>query len=157
MTVPVTPVVLVTLICPVVAPAGTVALSCVAETWVIVVAAVAFNFTVEVLLYPTPLIVTTVPAGPPPGLKLVIDRLGVKFVALVPVPAGVVTLIVPGTAPLGTVALSCEVDTNVIDGAARAPNFTVALCTKLVPLIVTVLPVIPDAGVNEATVGAAAA
>src|SRR5690349_11263325 len=97
---------------PVVAPAGTVALSCVAETCVIAVAAVALNFTVDVLLKPTPLIVTTVPAGPPPGLKLVIDRLGVKFVALVPVPATVVTAILPGTAPFGTTALSCVPDTN---------------------------------------------
>ncbi len=86
---PVTPVVLVTVIGPIVAPAGTVAFSCVAETCVIAVAGVALHFTVEVLLKPTPLIVTTVPAGPPLGLKPVIDRLGVKFVALVPVPAGV--------------------------------------------------------------------
>jgi hypothetical protein len=104
-TVPVTPVVLVTVIGPEVAVDGTVAFSRVAETWVTALAATPLNFTPEVALNPTPLIVTTVPEGPLVGAKLVIDRVGVKFEALVPVPAAVVTEIFPTAAPLGTVAL----------------------------------------------------
>jgi hypothetical protein len=98
-------VVFVTLIGPVVAVEGTVAFSWVDETWVTLEAAVPLNFTVELLLKPIPVIVTTVPAGPLFGLKPVIDIVTVKLDALVPVPAGVVTEILPLTAPFGTVAL----------------------------------------------------
>jgi hypothetical protein len=110
----------------VVAPAGTWALSWTDETWVTVVELVPLNFTVELELNPTPLIVTTVAAGPLDGLKLVIENVGVKFVELVPVPPGVVTETFPGTAPSGTIALSCVTDANVTEGEARAPNFTFA-------------------------------
>jgi hypothetical protein len=147
-------VVFVTLIGPVVAVEGTVAFSWVDETWVTLEAAVPLNFTVELLLKPIPVIVTTVPAGPLFGLKPVIDIVTVKLDALVPVPAGVVTEILPLTAPFGTVALIWVPDTNVTVVEAVDPNLTFAPGTKLVPLIVTVLPVIPAVGVNELTVGA---
>jgi hypothetical protein len=111
------------------------------------------NFTVELLLKPTPLIVTTVPVGPVAGLKPVIDSVTVKFEALVPVPAGVVTEIFAVTAPFGTIALIWVPDTNVTEPAGFVPNLTVAPATKPVPVIVTVLPVIPEVGVNEVTVG----
>jgi hypothetical protein len=123
------------------------------ETWVTLEAAAPLNFTVELLLKPTPLIVTTVPVGPLAGAKPVIDSVTVKFEALVPVPAGVVTEILPVTAPLGTVALIWMPDTNVTVAEAFVPNLTVAPGTKPVPLIVTVPPVIPDVGVKELTVG----
>jgi hypothetical protein len=126
LTVPVGLVVFVTVICPVVAVAGTVALSWTDETWVTVDALMPWNSTVEVEVNPTPLIVTLVPAGPLEGLKPVIDRVGVKLVELDPVPAGVVTEIFPALAPLGTTALSWTADTNVTDGEARVPNFTIA-------------------------------
>jgi hypothetical protein len=138
---------------PVVAVEGTVALSWVDETWVTLEAAVPLNFTVELLLNPTPVIVTTVPVGPLLGLKPVTDRVTVKFEALVPVPAGVVTEILAVTAPFGTTALIWVPDTNVTEAEATVPNLTVAPVTKFVPLIVTVLPVIPEVGVNELTVG----
>ncbi len=64
-----------------------------------------------------------------------------------------VTEILPTTAALGTTAFNCSVDTNVTDGEASAPNFTVAPGAKYVPLIVTELPVIPEDGVNELSVG----
>lgn len=131
---------------------GTVAFSCVEDTWFTDEAVAPLNFTTDVPLKPTPLIVTTVPTGPLPGLKLTIERVGVKLVELVPVPAAVVTEIFPGIAPLGTVAVSCAVETKVYL-APSVPNFTLAPGTKFVPLIVTVLPVIPDAGENEDTVG----
>jgi hypothetical protein len=148
-------VVLETVIGPVVAPAGTVAWSLEAETNVTLVALMPLNFTVEALLNPIPLIVTDVPAGPLEGLKPVIDSVGAKLVALDPVPAGVVTEIVAVLAPFGTIAVSFAVDTNVTEGELRLPNLTVAPGTKSVPLMVTWLPVIPDAGLNELTLGAA--
>ena len=117
-------------------------------------ALVPLNFTVDVLLKPTPSIVTTVPVGPLPGPKAVIESVGVKLNALVPVPAGVVTEILPGIAPLGTTALSNVVFPNATDGEATPWNFTVEPGTKSVPVIVTELPVIPEAGLNEVTVGA---
>ncbi len=91
---------------PVVAAEGTVALSCDEETNVTAVALVPWNLTVEPALNPTPLIVTTVPAGPLAGLKEVTDRVGVKLAALPLEPAGVVTATRPVTAPFGTTALS---------------------------------------------------
>ncbi len=93
-----------TAIGPVVPPAGAVAFSCVEETWVTLVAGVPLNFTVELLSNPTPVIVTTVPAGPNEGLSPVIDRFGVKLAELEPLPAGVLTVIWPGVAPSGTTA-----------------------------------------------------
>ena len=53
-----------------------------------------------------PLMVTPVPTGPLAGVKLVIvgGLITVKLPALVAVPPGVVTLIVPVVAPEGTVA-----------------------------------------------------
>ena len=53
-----------------------------------------------------PLMVTLVPTGPLAGVKLVIvgGLITVKLPALVAVPPGVVTLIVPAVAPEGTVA-----------------------------------------------------
>ena len=51
-----------------------------------------------------PVIVTTVPAGPLAGVKPVIAGATAKLLALVAVPAGVVTLSGPVVAPAGTVA-----------------------------------------------------
>ena len=53
-----------------------------------------------------PLMVTLVPAGPLAGVKLVIvgGLITVKLLALVAVPPGVVTLMVPVVALVGTVA-----------------------------------------------------
>ena len=63
--------------------------------------------TAVALLKLVPVSVTLVPAGPLVGVNEV--RLGagmtVKSVALVPVPAGSVTLIFPVVAPAGTVAV----------------------------------------------------
>jgi hypothetical protein len=96
----------VTLMVPVVAPVGTVALICVAELTVND-AVVPLNFTAVAPLKFAPVIVTLIPTAPLVGEKLVIDGAGmtVKLLALVPVPPAVVTLIVPVVAPDGTVAV----------------------------------------------------
>ena len=103
--VPVPPAV-VTLIVPEVAPAGTVAVICVAELTVNV-AVVPLNFTAVAPVNAVPVIVTLAPTAPLLGEKLVIAGGGitVKELALVPVPPAVVTLMVPVVAPLGTVAV----------------------------------------------------
>jgi hypothetical protein len=119
--------VFVTVIGPVVAPAGAVACSWGEEMCVTLVALVPLNLTLEPPLNPSPLIVTTVPAGPLAGLKPVSDRVGVNVVALDPLPAGVNTDTFPTTAPSGTTACSFVPDTNVTDGEFRPPpNLTVA-------------------------------
>jgi hypothetical protein len=116
-TVPIGAVVLVTVIGPSVAVGGTVAVSFVAETNVTALAATPLNFTLELLVNPTPVSVTTVPRGPLVGAMAVIDSVGVKLAALVAVPAAVGTEIFPATAPSGTVALICVADTTVNDAA----------------------------------------
>jgi hypothetical protein len=152
-TVPVGAAVLTTLIGPVVAVAGTVAFSWVEETTV-VAAAVPWNLAVELELKPIPLIVTTVPPGPLEGLKPVIARVGVKFAALEALPALSDTEMLPAAAsPLGTTARSWVVDTKLTAGDLSVPNLTVIPGTNLVPVIVTVLPVIPEEGVKELSVG----
>ena len=64
------------------------------------------NATAEVPVKLVPLMVTLVPTGPLAGVKLVIEGglITVKLPALVAVPPGVVTLMVPAVAPEGTVA-----------------------------------------------------
>ena len=70
---------------------------------------------------------------------------------LTPVPPGVVTLITP-VAPFATVAV-IEVALAVKDAAAVMPKATAVAPVKLVPVMVTVVPVPPLPGVNEVIVG----
>jgi len=93
----------VTLIGPVLAPAGTVALMEVALATENVVADVALNRTAVAPVRLTPVIVTEVPAPPAAGRKLATVGAGtkVKTQELIPVPLGAVTLIVPVLAPEG--------------------------------------------------------
>jgi hypothetical protein len=67
-------------------------------------AAVPLNVTAVASLKFAPLIITLAPTRPLVGVKLVIIGAAVKLVALVAVPPGVVTLISPVVAPVGTVA-----------------------------------------------------
>ena len=71
------------------------------------VAGVPLKATAVVPVNPLPVIVTLVPTGPLVGVKEVMlgATMTVKSVALVPVPAGLVTLIFPVVAPAGTVAV----------------------------------------------------
>jgi len=152
LTVPTGAVVFVTVIGPVVAVEGTVAFSWVPETSTTPVPATPLKFTVELALNPTPLIVTWVPAGPVSGEKLVNENVGVNVWALVALPAAVVTLIVLGTSPAGTVAVIWLAETTVYV-AGSVPKATWVAPVKKVPLIVTELPVIPETGVIELIVG----
>jgi hypothetical protein len=159
----------VTEILPVVAPVGTLAVICVAEFTVNVVALVVLNFTelvvkVAPLTVPlkfVPVIVTDVPTGPKAGVNPVIVGAGavttVKFVALVFCPAVVYTWIGPVVAPVGTTAVT-EVALVVV-GVTRLEVLKrtwVGAVTKA-PLIVTVEPTKPVAGVKVGTPGQVAA
>jgi hypothetical protein len=100
----------VTVIGPVVAPAGTVAV--IRDGPLTLKSALApLNRTAVAPLKFVPLTVTDVPALPLVGEKLVIVGAGlemtVKLVALVAVPPGVVTAIGPDAAPSGTIAVIC--------------------------------------------------
>jgi hypothetical protein len=114
--------VFVTVTGPDVAPAGTIARSRVDDTWVTVVAARPLNFTTELALNPTPLIVTAVPCGPLVGPIAVIENVTVNGV-IVAVPEGVDTVIVPVAAPFGTVTFSWVPDFAVI-GIVFVPSVT---------------------------------
>jgi len=86
--------------------------------------------------------------------------LTVKFAVLVPVPLGVVTLILPVVAPVGTVAVICVAEFTVNVVALVVLNFTElvvkvgAVPLKFVPVIGTDVPTGPNSGVNEVIVGA---
>ena len=131
------PSVVVTDINPVVAPVGTGAVICVAET-IVKLVAVLLNFTPVVGEKFVPLIVTTVPTAPLVGVKDVIvgGKSTVKFVQLVPVPTALVADIGPLVAPAGTVEVIC-VDEFTAKLALTPLNFTAVVPVKFVPVMVT--------------------
>lgn len=90
---------------PVTAPVGTVAVTCMSEFEVNVVAFTPPKVTFVVCLRLTPVMVTTVPTAPLVGLKLVICVVTRNLLLLVNVPLDVVTLTKPVVAPLGTAAV----------------------------------------------------
>src|SRR5438552_966256 len=103
-----------------------------------------------------PLIVTLVPTGPLVGVKLVIVgalAVTVKLLLLVAVPPGVVTLSGPLVAPLGTVA-AIEVEEFTVKLLLVPLTRTAVAPVKAVPLIVTLVPTGPLAGVKPVIVGA---
>src|SRR5882762_3665928 len=154
-----TPSGVVTVTTPLVAPAGTLAVICVAELTVKFPTpdSVTLNFTDDALVKLKPAIATIVPTGPDPGVKLTtIGVMGtIKSVALDPVPAIVVTEIFPVTAPAGTVALISVSLFTVMVVARVAPNLTAAPgAAKFCPVIVTSVPAMPLAGENDVITGA---
>ena len=76
-----------------------------------------------------------------------------KSPALVAVPSGVVTEILPVVAPAGTVALICVPETTV-KVAAVALKRTLLAPVKFVPVTVTLEPTGPIVGLKEVIVGA---
>src|SRR5262249_28846953 len=140
----------VTVIGPVVAPEGTVAVICVSELAEYDVALTPLNATAVAPVNPVPVIVTEVPTGPLVGAnELIIGAGGGVTVktdgAVDAVPPGVVTAIGPLEADDGTVAVSCVSELNV--NAAVAPlNVTDVAPVKPVPVIVTDVPTGPLVG-----------
>src|SRR5436305_892668 len=76
----------------------------------------------------------------------------VKLLALVALPTGVVTLIGPEVAPVGTGAVSW-VSALTVKLAAVPLKLTAVVPLKLLPLIVTTVPTGPLVGVKEVMVG----
>ena len=76
----------------------------------------------------------------------ILQGVTLKLVALDPVPPEVVTLILPVTAPVGTVAVICVSETTENDVALTPPNVTLVVPFKLFPVIVTSVPTGPLAG-----------
>ena len=143
------------------AEAGTAAVSCVAETKV-VVRAVPLKFTTEPLRKPVPFTVSVkpaLPAGVVAGAMVLMVGAGsvtVKEAVLVPVPVGVVTAIGPLVAPAGTVKVMVVAFTTVKPVMATPFSVTAVAPVKSVPVTVTVT--VPSArplvGVKLAIVGA---
>jgi hypothetical protein len=150
----------VTLIRPVMAPDGTTAVICVGELTVKLVALVFLNFTTVAPVKLVPVMTTDVPTGPEVGTnEVIVGAAGapvtVKSWLLVAVPLGVVTLIRPVVAPLGTVAMSWVpegFDENVV--AFVRLNLTSVVPTKFEPLIVTDVPIGPLVGEKFVMLGA---
>jgi hypothetical protein len=92
-----------------------------------------------------------VPA-PLPAFRALKGTLTVKLLALAAVPLGVVTLSAPEVAPAGTVA-TITVSELTEKLAASELNATAVAPVKLAPLIVTLLPTSPLAGVKLLIVG----
>jgi hypothetical protein len=133
---------------------GTVAVICVAEFTVNVVAATLLNVTAVAPVRFVPVITTDVPTGPNVGVNdVIVGAAIVKFVRLDPVPPGVVTLIGPVVAVVGTVAVICVAEFTVNVVAATLLNVTAVAPVKFVPVITTDVPTGPDVGVNEVIVG----
>lgn len=144
----------ITVIRPVVAPTGTVAVIFVVDTTVKDAAAAPLNPTNVVAVKFVPLIVTTDPWPPIVGEKEVIVGAAVtmKSVELAPVPTALVTAILPVVAPIGTVAVICASELTV-KLALTVPNLTVVVPVKSSPVMITVAPTGPVAGENEETIG----
>jgi hypothetical protein len=149
----------VTLILPVTAPTGTVAVIWVAEL-ITKLARTPPNRTAVAPGKAVPVIVTAVPVLPLVGENEEIVGAGtvtVKFAALVAVPLGVVTVILPVVAPVGTfVSTRVPWALTVNDAAATPLNRTAVAPANPLPLIRTEVPTGPLFGENEEIVGAAA-
>jgi hypothetical protein len=131
----------VTVILPVVAPFGTLALITVAVALTISVTVTSPNFTVGDRK-PEPLLVTVVPTGPEAGVKPVIFVNTTNGSGEVAVPPGVVNVTTPVVAAAGTVVFTVVAFTNV-NGAATPLNFTDETPLKVVPVNVTGVPTKP--------------
>ena len=153
----------VTEIFPVVAPVGTVV---VMEVAVLAVTTVVVPLNATVLLTGVgskfvPVMVTVVPTGPAAGVNEVIVGSGavtVKLVALVAVFPATVTVIAPVVAPAGTVVVK-DVAVLAVTIDVVPLNATVLLAAvvlKFVPVMVTVVPTGPEAGVKVVMVGSGA-
>ena len=131
-----------TLTGPVVAPVGTLARNCVSESNEKLAAGVPLNETPVMPVKLLPLMVTDVPTVPLVGVNDVMlgGRITVKFVALVPVPLELVTLMGPLVAATGTVARICVLESMSKVAAAPLKSTATALANSA-PVIVTSVPV----------------
>ena len=150
----------VTVILPVVAPAGTVDITWVFETK-LNVADVPLNFTPLTPVRLVPLMVTAVPGAPLDGEKLLIVGMAgtTKSLRLTPTPSDVVTRILPVVAPIGAVAVRCwsSVTLNVVATLLNETADTPATPpVNPLPVTATSVPGAPLDGLNPVITGVAA-
>jgi hypothetical protein len=139
---------------PVMAPIGTVAVNCVSEFTVKLVAATPPKVILLVCVNPVPVITTAVPTGPLVGLNPVrVVSTTVKAVVLVAEPQGVVTAILPVMAPAGTVAVTWVSEFTAKVVAVTPPKATLLVPVKPEPVITTCDPETPLVGVKPDTNG----
>ncbi|MCX6915689.1 MAG: hypothetical protein NT167_22030 [Verrucomicrobia bacterium] len=140
---------------PVVTPAAAVAIIWLAELTLKDAAFKALKVTAVAPLKLVPLMVTTVPALPLAGVKLVMvgTVTTVKLPALWAVPLAVVTLIGPVVALAGTVAVIWADELTAGLTAETPLKVTPLTLTKFAPMMVTLLPTGPLAGVNPLMTG----
>src|SRR5258708_4923757 len=102
-----------------------------------------------------PVTITTVPALPFVGTKLVIVGAGitVKLAALTPEPLVLVTLIGPVVAPAGTVAVICDEEFTTGPAEGAPLKATAVTLTKLAPVMTTLLPIPPLLGLKPLITG----
>ena len=100
-----------------------------------------------------PVMVTVAPVSAADGLNEVIVGAAMVKPPRLAVPPGVVTDIVPDV-PAATTAVMLVALATLNDAAAVPPKLTVLAPVKLVPVIVTVVPVPADVGVKDVIVGA---
>src|SRR5882672_5806469 len=143
----------VTLIGPVVTPAGTVARIAVAEVTV-KRALTELKVTEVAPVKFVPLMVKLVPTGPLVGAKLAIvgGSTTVNALLLIAVPPAVVTLIGPVVTPAGTVARIAVAEVTV-KLALTELKVTEVAPVKFVPLMVKLVPTGPLVGAKLAIVG----
>ena len=149
------PAAVVSVILPVVAPAGTVAVTRPSFTKA-KAAEAPLNRTPLTPVRWFPLIVTVAPIAPLDGEKLLMVgallELTVKVAALVVVPDVVVSVIFPVVAPEGTVVATCASDWKL--NVAEVPlNRTPLTPVKPLPVMVTAVPGGPVEGENPLIVG----
>src|SRR5438874_563839 len=103
---------------------------------------------------PVPVIVTTVPATPLEGLKLVTLGRTWKMSALTVDPPAFVTVIGPVTALVGTVAFSCVLPRTLKEAVAVGlPKVTLLVPVKVLPVRVTLAPLAPLRRLRPVIVG----
>lgn len=140
---------------PAPAPAGTTAVAVVGLVTENVAAGVPAKAIAVAPVRFVPVIVTVSPTRPVSGATVVIVGGGLisKFVSLLAMPVGVITLIGPDTAPVGTVAVICDGELTVKAEAAMPPKLTDVAPVRFVPVITTCVPAGLVVGANEVIVG----
>ncbi len=149
----------VTTTLPVVAPAGTVAtMLVVLQEFTTAALPLKVTLPVVVLVKLIPVIVTSVPAAPEVGLRL--EMVGAVSVTVKATPAletpPVVTTTLPLVAVVGTIT-TILVAAHLLAAAVAPLKVTVPVVPKLVPVMVTEVPTLPEVGLRLAMAGAVGA
>lgn len=156
------PSLLATLIFPLVALAGTIAVKLDFDFTVKLLAGISLNSTWVIFVKLSPFTVTTAPTFPEEGEKeaivgfveaaaLTTDR--AKLLGLTATPALVVTRMNPSVTPTGASTMISVSEITAKSVAGRSLKVTVVAPVKLWPVRVTVVPSRPVVGVNDSITG----